>query len=438
MAFVPALPVQTARVPAARAATTTVPLRTLPARPRRAAPAPRPRPPRRAPLAALATGFGISTNPSTPAAVAEAVAAAKQTAPSPTVALVSATVDRDVPQLHAALRDALPRVALHGATTCASVLTTAGPAPNAVAVLLLSSASGLAVASARAAPDGAAAGRAAAHRLAARMGGPQNVRHVLLHATPGLEEAVLHGISEVLGDTPVFGGSAADNTVEGHWRLLSSDEGVFDAGVSLVGVGDPVRFGACLLPPYEPSARSAKITEADGRAIVTLDGRRAGDVLREWVGDSIEEQAAAGGNVIVECAGFPLGIDKGDGAFVGIHAASIDGGSGAVGLFAEANEGEVLTVMDKIGGKDSATAAAIGLERAYEQAVKNGGLGDPKAGVLIYCGGLSIAVGDALGASLDPLKGKPPMLGMTAFGEQGAIEGSNVHSNLAVGIALFE
>lgn len=366
----------------------------------------------------------------------EAVSTAKASVPSPTAALVTCAVSRPVPAVFDAISSLLPGVPLHGATTCGSPLTTSGAAPGGIAVLLLGDAQ-IATAAATAGEGGFAAGKEVAQKLADKMGGKEKVRNVILQVTPGIEEHVLAGVADVLAGTPIFGGSAADDTVEGNWRLMSSELGVMEGGVSVVGLGKDVGFGACLLPPYTAGSKEAKITAASGRSIQTLDGRRAADVLREWVGEGIEIQAREGGNVIVECAAFPLGVRKKNGAYVAIHAAQIEP-SGAVGLFAEVAEGETLTVMEKMGGKDSATAARIGLEHVYQKAAAEGGMSEPKAGILIYCEGLSIAVGDQLDASLEALQGKAPLLGMTAFGEQGNLDGCNLHSNLAVGIALFE
>lgn len=367
----------------------------------------------------------------------EAVNAAKASVPSPKVAMVTSAVSRPVPEVFDALVSLLPGVSLHGATTCGAPLTTNGSAPGGVSILLLGGAS-LTTGASPATDGGFEAGRKAAQILADRKGGAHRVKNVILQATPGIEEDVIKGVAHVLGDTPIFGGSAADDTVEGNWRLMSSDGGILDSGVILVGLGSDVGFGACLFPPYSPSNKHAKITGASGRSVSTLNGIRAADVLREWVGESIHTQTTEGGNVIVECAGFPLGIQKENGSYVAIHAAEIDKDSGSVGLFAEVSEGETLTVMNKLGGHDSATAAKIGIEKAFEEAVRRGGLTSPKAGLLMYCGGLSIAVGDQLDSTLTPMSDKPPIFGMTVFGEQGTFGGSNFHSNLAVGVALFE
>ena len=39
-------------------------------------------------------------------------------------------------------------------------------------------------------------------------------------APPGEEETYLKGIEDVIGRVPFFGGSAADNSVEGKWKVL--------------------------------------------------------------------------------------------------------------------------------------------------------------------------------------------------------------------------
>ena len=42
-----------------------------------------------------------------------------------------------------------------------------------------------------------------------------------MSASPANEEEYLEGIQDVIGNVPVFGGSAADNTVEGKWSILN-------------------------------------------------------------------------------------------------------------------------------------------------------------------------------------------------------------------------
>ena len=42
-----------------------------------------------------------------------------------------------------------------------------------------------------------------------------------MSASPANEEEYMKGIQDVIGNIPVFGGSAADNTVEGKWSILN-------------------------------------------------------------------------------------------------------------------------------------------------------------------------------------------------------------------------
>lgn len=51
-------------------------------------------------------------------------------------------------------------------------------------------------------------------------------------ASPKEEEDYLMGIQDVIGRVPFFGGSAADDTVEGKWKIIC-DEKVFSDGVAV-------------------------------------------------------------------------------------------------------------------------------------------------------------------------------------------------------------
>lgn len=51
-------------------------------------------------------------------------------------------------------------------------------------------------------------------------------------ASPRQEEEYLMGIQDVIGRVPMFGGSAADDTVEGKWKIICNDK-VFTDGVAV-------------------------------------------------------------------------------------------------------------------------------------------------------------------------------------------------------------
>lgn len=87
------------------------------------------------------------------------------------------------------------------------------------------------------------------------------------HASPGQEEGLLAGIEAELGaSVPVGGGSAADNSVCGHWQLG------WDQGVSQNGIVLAVLYPDCQLAfqfhlDYVPAEFSGEITACEGREV---------------------------------------------------------------------------------------------------------------------------------------------------------------------------
>ena len=55
-------------------------------------------------------------------------------------------------------------------------------------------------------------------------GKTEKPKYFYMVASPAEEEEYIKGIQEVIGMVPVFGGSAADNTVEGKWSIYTNDK----------------------------------------------------------------------------------------------------------------------------------------------------------------------------------------------------------------------
>jgi hypothetical protein len=323
------------------------------------------------------------------------------------------------------------------------VLTPAGPVAGGIGVMLLAAPEGsFACASAEFGGDVRAAAQTAADELRTAVAG-QPVSAVYVTASPGSEEAVLRGVQDVFGGgVAVVGGSAADNDVTGSWSVLHDGQ-AFGDGVAMFAVaGSDVSAGAGLCSPYQPTARRVEVTAADGRTLLTLDGRPAADVLFELVGDAIGAAHRDGGMTLGPMSTRPYALQRGD-DHLAVHVASINQPAGTVSLFAEAESGDHLVAMENQGGGGSAAAAGLAIRRAYAAAKESGGLSSPSAALLVYCGGLGIAVGDALEGNMrvdfGAIPGLPPAaLGITAFGEQGPVGGGSQHCNLSVAMLLLE
>jgi hypothetical protein len=395
----------------------------------------------------LTMSVGTSAASDTAAAVAEAVAGARDGLHglAPQLAFVAATVDHDAARVHAAFREALPGVALHGATTSLGVLAKDGVVMGAgggLGVLLFASPrdARFSVGSATFEGGARAAGRRAAEALVARGPVGEKPSVIFIAPTPGQEEEALAGVGEILPGVPIFGGSAADHAIEGAWSIFT-DDGVKKEGVSLAAIYGSARVGAAFDGPYEPTTTSAVITEASGRSIVSLDGRPATAVLHAWIGDAIADQVREGGNLLVQTALRPVGIARtgGDGARFHqlLHPAQAHV-EGSVDVFALPTPGATLCLMQ--GSESSLVEIAGGL---VDRAFAAGGLdaGSVRGAFLIYCAGCAGAIGPRIDDVLRLLRARlpgTPLLGFCTFGEQGMVPGiGNLHSNLSVALVLL-
>lgn len=393
------------------------------------------------------TSAGYSAAEEAAQGVREAVALAKQGlgGKSPKLCILAATMDHDAAQVHKAIREELPNVPVHGATTSLGVLGSSGVvmgSNGSIGVLLFAADDETSFSTGNSDfADGAkAAGRKAAEQLIANGPKGQTPRLIFIAATPGNEENVLEGIHEVLPGVPVFGGSAADHAIQGGWSIFTND-GIRGEGVTLAAIfGNSVRVGAAIEGPYEPTSKQAKVTGAKGRSVQSLNGRPATEVLHNWLGDSIADQVRDGGNLLMQTALNPMGISrsgKDDKPFhVLLHPAHAHT-EGNIDLFAEAPEGSTVCLMSGTGD------SLVGIvDRLVDRCLDTSKLTleETRGAFLIYCAGCAGALGNRIEEVLSRLSGRlpnVPMLGFCTFGEQGHVpEIGNVHTNLSVALVV--
>lgn len=339
---------------------------------------------------------------------------------------------------------ARPDGPLHGATSCLGAMTGAGLTEGVAGFAIRDpdGAYGTAMQAYDDDPQGAAAqATRAALARADRLG--ERPAIVWLSCTPGVEEAVLAGITSVLGaEVPIIGGSAADNSVAGDWR-------VFDAQCQLArGVVVSVLFpsrpvGFAYHNGYAPTASSGIVTRAEGRRVLTIDDRPALDVYAAWTGGAIPRPAPGQESrmILSDSTLWPLGREMAQLAEVPFHLLAhpaVAHADGTIEMFAAVAEGERLTLMT--GTVDSLVERA---ERVAGFARVAGHLEDrPVAGALmIYCGGCMLRVRpemDRAVAGVDSALGGAPFLGAFTFGEQGPmVSTGNRHGNLMISCIVF-
>lgn len=125
-------------------------------------------------------------------------------------------------------------------------------------------------------------------------------------ASPANEEEYLKGIQDVIGNIPVFGGSAADNTVEGKWSILNNGEAFADGCVIAIfyteGKMKNVYTGA-----YHETENVGIITKIAGsRTLVEIDHEPALKKYAKWTNQKVED--IMGANLLTATICAPLGV----------------------------------------------------------------------------------------------------------------------------------
>ena len=232
-------------------------------------------------------------------------------------------------------------------------------------------------------------------------------------ASPAEEEFYLRGISAVVGRVPFFGGSAADNSIEGKWTLYANGEFFADGCVAAFFYG--AKMCNLFTGAYRETDDYGVITKVDGnRTLVEIDGVPATDKYQEWTG--CDKEAVSGGNLLVTCITSPLGVKDRLGRLIAIRHPmnGNEDGSMAVGnCLAE------KTVVIRMEATVDELIASTGntLKALIEKCP-----GKPVCFHLVHCGGRRAGIGDRIGevaAQLKEAAGGVPFLVEFTFGEYG-------------------
>lgn len=354
--------------------------------------------------------------------------------------------------LHRFITEEFPSAAVVGGTSCGGVMTDQGLGSAASIGLLLiedgdgdygSAATGLGDD-----PAGAAEAALVAALEAADCPG-ELPELVWIYQSPGFEEKVVDGLRRVVGDRcPIIGGSSADDEVAGLWRQLGPD-GPITGGLVVGVLFSSGGIGTAYQGGYEPTGTNGVITElgydatdggivteVTGRHILAIDGEPAAQVYDRWNGGVLPEAALRdGGNILAATTMVPLGVSAGQvdevTHFRLVHPDAVTP-EGGLTTFAEVERGARIFGMS---GDRDRLVQRVGRVASTAINALPGGSTDLAGGLIVYCGGCRLAVGEQVtqvsetaAASFDGM----PFLGCFTFGEQGVILDRNVHANLMI------
>lgn len=233
-------------------------------------------------------------------------------------------------------------------------------------------------------------------------------------ASPKEEEAYLKGIEDIIGTVPFFGGSAADNTVEGNWSIICGDK-IFSDGCAVAFFYDNNECITEYTGAYNETNDVGIITKVkDNRCLVEINGKKALEQYSEW--RNIPTSKLLGNNLLSESILSPLGVKDILGNVTAIRHPMVGN--------------EDLTMS--IGNNLTPKTAIIRMEATVDELIKSNGntlrslnskfKKDVSGYFLVHCGGRKLGIGDRMNEVYNEVKscvGDKPFIMIFTFGEYG-------------------
>ena len=252
-------------------------------------------------------------------------------------------------------------------------------------------------------------------------------------ASPAEEEIYIKGIEDVIGRVPVFGGSAADNTVEGKWSIYTNDN-IFADGVAVAFFYIDKEMKNEYTGAYHETTNSGVITKIKGaRTLMEIDGVPAIKKYAEWTGKKLKD--LEGNNLLVSTITEPLGVKDRLGDLIAIRHPMFGNKDGSM----------------NIGANLAVNTAVIQMQASVDELINSTGKtmktlnkqmnGDVGAYLLIHCGGRRLGIGDRIDEVAKQLKKEAngvPFIAVFTFGEYGVKDhGANTTGGLMLSFTAF-
>ena len=149
-------------------------------------------------------------------------------------------------------------------------------------------------------------GKKVAKEAMAKVGTDKAPAYVYMIASPGEEEEYVKGIEDVVGCVPVFGGSAADDSISGDWKIFTNDK-CFSNGVAVAFFYTNKSIRNKYTGAYHETVNSGIVTKLNGRRqLVEIDGKPALNVYAKWTGKKVKD--LVGMNLLSASVTEPLGV----------------------------------------------------------------------------------------------------------------------------------
>ena len=283
-------------------------------------------------------------------------------------------------------------------------------------------------------------GRKVARAAVENAGENYSPNYFYMVASPKEEEDYLMGIQDVIGRVPMFGGSAADDTVEGNWKIFCNDQ-VFSDGVAVAFFYTDNDIVTSYTGAYRDTENYGLITEVkNDRTLVKIDGVSALKKYADWIGKKPSE--LKGQNLLVASITKPLGVKDPLGNLTVVRHPMFGDDMGT-----KTTTDDVINLGNKVVEK----TAIVQLEATVDELIKStkttlkdvkSQLSTEPAGYfLVHCGGRKLGIGDRIDEVYKNLVEEArgvPFITVFTFGEYGYDEHSaNICGGLMLSFTAF-
>ena len=233
-------------------------------------------------------------------------------------------------------------------------------------------------------------------------------------ANPGEEEEYAKGIQDIIGDVPMFGGSAADDDVSGKWKIYTTDK-IFSEGVAVAFFYTNKSIVNEFTGKYHETVNSGVITEIEGkRTLKEIDNVPAMKKYAEWTG--LKTRNLMGGKMLIASILKPLGVKTPTGNITLIRHPMAGNSDYSI------NVGNDLSINTAVIQMQTSVDELVKAPKLVLRNLKTKLKSEPAGYMLIHCGGRKIAIGnriDELARLVKEEAGDVPFIMPFTFGEYG-------------------
>ena len=252
-------------------------------------------------------------------------------------------------------------------------------------------------------------------------------------ASPTEEEFFLKGANRVIGRVPLFGGSAADNTISGNWSLYL-DNKVTNEGVAVALFYMKGGFVNEFTGAYRETSDMGIITKVEGtRQLVTIDGVPAVKKYAKW--RNMKPSELMGDKLLSATITSPLGVKDRLGDLVAIRHPMFANEDYSMNIGANLSTGTTVIRMEAT-VDELISSVGETLKKLNERLTK-----PVVCYHLVHCGGRRAGIDVRINEVYEEIKkntnGVPFIMEFT-FGEYGYVDdGRNTTGGLMLSFTAF-